>query len=214
MIENLLTTLTNFLASDLTASYIPVILFVLGFFETIGFLGLFLPFEIPAVLGLARLVHNPYMLAFASVMLFFGVFLGLVSGYFLWKTFLKNTFEKIMKKFPMFEDEISKAQKLVHNHPNLSFPVLINIGFARPLISVYFWSNQYDHKKYVFWSFLAALGYIIPRIILWVLVWIFGKQVLEHLSIDKKYIIWFFVLIFLISFIKEFFEEKKHEKKQ
>ena len=213
MIENILSFLTNFLASDTTASYIPLMLFVLWFFETVGFLGLFLPFEIPAVLGLARLVHEPYMFGAAWIMLFFWVFLGLTTWYFLGKTFLKNTFQNLMKKFPMFEDEIAKADWLVKKNPNRSFPVLINIWFVRPLISVYFWSHQYHHKKYIFSSFLGWLGYAIPRLIVWGLVWVFGKQILEYFSVDKKYIIWFFVLIFLISFVKEFFEEKKHEKK-
>lgn len=180
---------------------VPLFIWALGFLETFWIVGLFIPIDLAVVTSFAFLVHNLGFFLILSVVLSLFIFAWLIWGYFFGKIFLSKIIIKYWQKYPKLKQYLDQIDEYVTKYHFLAFPLLININYARPIMSMYFGCNSYDFKKYIMWSAVASIAYVLPRVGIWYLVWIFGSVIFKYLKIGYKYVLLVLIVLLVIAFI-------------
>ncbi len=193
--------------------WLPLFVAFLGFFETVGIFGFFIPMEIIAVTYFAFIHSYLYVFIAASIVFAMGVFLGLIVGYFIWKKFYNKIISKIENKFPATKEYFEQIDKYMEKYHFWMFPLLINVGYTRPIMALHLWWRNYNFRKYIIGSFVATLAYVVPRVVIWYLIGVFGKVILEYLKIWYKYIVIFVIIAIVVYFIYDIIKESKELKK-
>ncbi|MEF2176202.1 MAG: hypothetical protein V3575_07070 [Candidatus Absconditabacteria bacterium] len=192
---------------------VPLFIGALGFLETFGIIGLFIPIDLAVVTSFAFLVHNLGFFLILSVVLSLFIFAGLISGYFFGKIFLSKIIIKYGQKYPKLKQYLDQIDEYVTKYHFLAFPLLININYARPIMSMYFGCNSYDFKKYVAGSAVASIAYVVPRVGIGYLVGIFGSVIFKYLKIGYKYVFIVLIILLVIAFIWDIIDGLKKIKK-
>lgn len=192
---------------------VPLFIWSLGFLETFGIIWLFIPIDLAVVTSFAFLVNHLWFFLILSVVLFLFIFAWLICGYFFGKIFLSKIIIKYWQKYPKLKQYLDQVDEYVTKYHFLAFPLLININYARPIMSMYFGCNSYDFKKYVAWSAVASIAYVIPRVWIGYLVWIFGEVIFKYLKIGYKYVLFILIILLVIAFIWDIIDWLKNIKK-
>jgi len=217
MIQALVNKINNIwdwlLHSKLYFIWLPLFIWFLWFLETVGIFGFFIPMEIISVTYFAFIHKKLYLFLFASLIFSLGVFGWLLIGYFIWRKFYKKIIWKLEQKFPALKEYFEDVDKHIEKYHFLAFPLLINWWFTRPIMAMHLGARHYNFWKFLIWSLIATISYVLPRVIVWYLVWIFWKIILEKLEIWFKYVIYFVIFLIILAFVVDFIKEEKELKK-
>lgn len=194
--------------------YIPLIVWLLGFVETVWVLWEFIPMELISISAFALLHQNIYLFLWCVITFSIWIYMGFIVWYFIWKKYCKWFVCSIEKKYPVVSWYFVEINQYIDKYHIWAFPILINLWLIRPFISIYFWSRSYDFKKYLWWCFIATISYVVPRAILWYFVWIFGKVIFDYLKIWYKYILYALLVLIVLAFVADFFIAKKELKSE
>lgn len=212
--QNLEKVLDSLMASQYFYLYIPLFVLWLGFFETVWIVGFFVPLEIISISVFAYL-HSHLQLFLFSV-LFFSVslFSWLVVWYVIWRKYYSKILNFAQKKFPALKGYFKEIDEYFDKYHFLAFPLVINIWWTRPIMALHLWGRWYDYRKFIVWSILATLSYVIPRCAIWYLVGVFWKIILQYFKIWSKYVFFWLLILIVISIVIDIFVwEKELEKK-
>ncbi len=188
--------------------YIPIIVGVLGFVETVWVLGTFIPMEIISISGFALLHEDLFLFSSCVITFGLGIYLWLIEWYFIWKKYWNKFILKLENKYPVVKWYFKEMDNYIDKYHIWAFPILINLWLIRPFISIYFGSRAYDFKKYVAWCVMATVIYVIPRALIWYFVWIFGKVVFSYFKIWYKYLLYVLLGLIVLAFIADLFIAK------
>lgn len=189
--------------------YIPLFFLSLGIIETVWFIWYFLPSNIVSVTVFAFLITNLELFIISIFLFSLWIFIWLMISYFWWKYFLNKFIIKIRKKYKHVDEYFLQIDSYLEKYHFWAFPVLINIWFVSPIMWIYFGAHKYNFKKYLLWSFIAVLSYVLPRAIVWYLLWIFWKVIFDYMKIGYKYLMYVAFIIILASFILDFLNKDK-----
>ena len=192
---------------------LPLFVAFIWFLETVGFFGFFIPFEILSITYFALVFKYKFILIVSFFVIVAAVFLGLIVGYFVGRKYYSILLDKLEKKFPNLCEYLEKIDEYSNKYHFLFFLILINIWYTRPLMGLHLWGRKYNFKKYIIGSLFASFFYILPRFLIWVLIWIYGHKIVEKLKIDFKYILIGIGIFVLIYFIYDFVSGYKELKK-
>lgn len=193
--------------------WLPLFIWFLWFLETVWIFGFFIPMEIVSITYFAFIHSNLWVFLFATLIFWLWVFSWLLVWYFIWRKFYKKVILNLEKKFPALKEYFDDVDKKIEKYHFLSFPLLINIWFTRPIMAIHLGARHYNFWKFFMWSIIATISYIIPRALIWYLVWIFGKVVLDKLEIWLKYAVYIAIWIIILMFVIDFIKEEKYLKK-
>ena len=127
--------------------WLPLFIGFLGFLETVGIFGFFIPMEIISVTYFAFIHKKLYLFLFASLIFGLGVFGWLLVGYFIWRKFYKKIIWKLEQKFPALKEYFEDVDKYIEKYHFLAFPLLINLWFTRPIMAMHLGARHYN-----FWN--------------------------------------------------------------
>ncbi len=182
--------------------YIPLFFLVFGFFETFPFTWYIIPMEIISIWTVAVIQDKLHLVIVWGVTLFVGVFLGMLMGYWLWNCFFRIILYKLESNYPTIRNYLQLIDDKLEKHSSYySFPILINIGFLRPLLSVHLGARKYNLKSYLIWSLIWSFFYALPRVVLGMLLGIFGSVIAQYASVGYQYILFALVVIIILGFI-------------
>lgn len=202
-------TVDLFLGFEYYFLYIPFLFLVFWFFETFAFTWYLIPMEVIIIWVTALIVDHNYLIIFSWLVLYIWVFVWLIVWYFFWNYFFKWTIQTLEKNYPTLKQYFQDIDYKMSRYHFWSFPILINVWFLRPLLSVHLWARWYNFKKFVLWSILWTFFYVIPRIIIWIFLGYFWKIIIEYATIWYQF---FIVIIFLIILFAFFIDFKKFKK--
>ena len=203
----------NLLCSKYYFVWIPGIIAFFWFLETVGIFGFFIPMEIISITYFAFIHQKVYLFLFSALLFFLGVFWGLLVWYFIGRKFYRKILDKFIEKFPVLEEYFKEVDKYIDKYHLLAFPLLINLGFTRPIIGLHLGARKYNETKYILWTLLGSFFYVVPRVVIGYLVGVFGKIIIEKLKIGLDYVIWFALWLVFIFFVLDFIKEEKELKK-
>ena len=192
--------------------WLPLFITFLWFLETVWIFGFFIPMEIIAVSYFAFIHQYLYLFLLATFVFGVGVFLGLIAWYFIWKKYYKLILAKVENKFPVTKDYFKKIDEYMEKYHFWMFPLLINIWYTRPIMALHLGWRGYNFRKFLIWSIFATISYVIPRVFIWYLIWIFWKIIVEYLKIWYKYLIFIVIVLVIVYFIYDAIRESKQLK--
>jgi len=217
MIEAIVSKINNIWNSLLHSKFyfiwLPLFIWFLWFLETVGIFGFFIPMEIVSITYFAFIYHKLWLFLFASLIFGISVFGWLLVWYFIWRKFYKKIIWKLEEKFPALKEYFEDVETKIEKYHILAFPLLINIWFTRPIMAMHLGARHYNFWKFLIWSIIATISYVIPRVFIWYLVWVFWKAILEKLEIWFKYVLYFAIGVVVLAFIVDIIKEEKDLKK-
>ncbi len=184
--------------------FIPLFVFIIWIIETIWIIWYAILWEIIIAIVFAYLTINMQLFFLSAFLFFLWMILWCLWWYFI-SFFYYNKIIIFLKKYFCFIDiYLKKIETLFYKYHFFTFLIIINIGFLRPLLSVYLWCIKYDFKSYILWSFFACLSYVSSRVFIWYLIGTFWKIILEYLQISFYYFLALILFILFIFLIRKF----------
>lgn len=206
--------MNNLMNSSYYFIYIPLFFLWLWFFETVWIVWFFIPLEIVCISIFAYLHNHFEVFMFSVFFLWFSIYLWLIVWYFIWNKYYSKILVLIENRFPALKDYFKQIDEYFEKYHFLAFPVVINMWWIRPIMALHLWWRWYNFKKFLAWSLLATVVYIVPRAIVWYLVWVFWKIILQYFKIWTKYVFYGLIVLIIVALIMDIFIwEKELEKK-
>lgn len=179
---------------------IPFFIFLISFLETSSPLGFILPSNIVSILFFTLVFDNVKVFLYIFSIYFFGIFLWLLVGYYLWYYLYDKISVITKKKFPKVDKYFLKIDKYFDKFHFLTFFLICNIPYVRSYFAIHMWSRGYSFNRYFFWSLFFSFFYVLPRAIIWFFIWKFW-QVIVYKYLDQWKILLNYILLFLFIFV-------------